>query len=51
MLMTTPTQENNDYASWVTVMSLALEGGDSDGFRAGACCSKARRRGLGQRLE
>ena len=34
MLMTTPTQENNDYASWATAMSLALEGGDGDGFRA-----------------
>ena len=32
--MSTATQQNEDYAPWVRAMSRALEGGDSDGFRA-----------------
>lgn len=32
MLMTAPTQKNNEYAPWLAAMSRALEAGDADGF-------------------
>jgi len=34
MLMTAPTQKNNEYARWLTAMSRALEAGDADRFDA-----------------